>query len=103
MLKARKFAVLAACAATLALTPAAFAQVMGGYAVQLGQTAGAARQMPSMEPRVGYGPQDWHAPASSASQPQNHHQGHHEVRSDDDDDSAADAPADRSVEWTQVK
>lgn len=102
MFKTKKLATLVACVATLALSSAASAQVMGGYAIQLGQTAGAARQMPTLEPRLGYGSQDWHAPDNSA-QRQNHATRHHQVRSDDDDDAATDAPNDRSTDWIQVK
>ena len=103
MLEAKKFATVVAFIATLALAPAAFAQVAAGYAIQLGQTAGAAHQMPHMDPRAGFGAQDWHAPDNSASA-QDHRGRHHEVRSsDDDDDSAADSPPDRSADWIQVK
>jgi hypothetical protein len=101
MFDAKKFAAAIACVASLMLVPAAFAQVAAGYAIQLGQTAGTARQMPRLDPR-GYGPQDWHAPSGSSSA-SNQHGRHHQVRSDDDDDSAPESPDDRSSEWTQVR
>lgn len=102
MFEAKRFAAVLACLAALLLAPAAFAQVAAGYAIQLGQTAGVARQMPHLDPRLGYGPQDWHAPDSSASS-QNQRGRHHQVRSTDDDDSAPDSPEDRTADWTQVK
>lgn len=104
MFEVKKIATLVACVAALAFAPAAFAQVAAGYAIQLGQTAGGARQMPHLDPRVGYGPQDWHAPDSSASS-QNRRARHHQVRSsdNDDDDSAADSPDARTADWIQVK
>jgi hypothetical protein len=102
MFDAKKFAATIACIASLMLVPAAFAQVAAGYAIQLGQTAGTAHQMPRLDPR-GYGPQDWHAPSGGSSSASNQRGRHHQVRSDDDDDSAPESPDDRSAEWTQVK